>query len=291
MGKIDWTLVDDYEFVKLAGDLLARLGFIDVDYQGDGPDGGIDLFATELVPFTIQGKQAFKWAIQCKFSVAGKQRAVGDSEIRDVEGILRSDRYVAQAPRGYMLITTRRVGQNLVERLRGIDRQSQFRTTHIDGTRLEHLLGENPEIVQRYFSPTKQELLRHMGRPELVATPSPQTLGMPVVNVQVSALGNDRTVATPALIDSGASITVIPNRIVHELQIQPVKFVRIRTLDASVRSLGSYLIELQIENMPTERVEVVAADVPQGILGRDVLSKYSVLFDGTGAIRLWKREK
>src|SRR4051812_11026473 len=119
MKKIEWKLIDDFEFVHLAADVLRRLGFIDVHIQGDGPDGGFDLFATELVSFAISGSQPFRWGIQCKFSTSGRQRAVNDRDIRDVEGTLRSERFYAQHLRGYMLITNRRVSQNVIERLAG----------------------------------------------------------------------------------------------------------------------------------------------------------------------------
>jgi hypothetical protein len=89
---MDWTRLDDYIFVKLVGELLGRLGFVDIDFQGDGPEGGIDLFATELLPFTVQGRTPFRWAIQCKFSSDPKDKSVNDREVRDVEGLLRSER-------------------------------------------------------------------------------------------------------------------------------------------------------------------------------------------------------
>ena len=121
MKTIEWSQIDDYLFVKLVGEFLAKLGFVDIEYQGEGADGGIDLFATELVPYTIQGRVPFRWAIQCKFSEKGTAKAVNDSEIKDVEGILRSERYSAQDARGYMFVTNRRLVQNVIERLRGIN--------------------------------------------------------------------------------------------------------------------------------------------------------------------------
>ena len=86
MDDIQWSTIDDYLFVKIVGEVLARLGFVDIDYQGDGPDGGVDIFATELVPFAMQGRTPFRWAIQCKFSENGNESSVNDREIRDVEG-------------------------------------------------------------------------------------------------------------------------------------------------------------------------------------------------------------
>ena len=126
MSKINWSEIDDYLFVHLVSSLLMNTGFVDIDFQGDGPDGGIDLFASELIPFSIQGIRRLRWAIQCKFSSDTTRRSVSDRDVRDIEGILRSDRYQAQNIEGYLLITNRRITQNVIERLRGIDRQSQY---------------------------------------------------------------------------------------------------------------------------------------------------------------------
>ena len=50
-SEIDWKKIDDHEFVYLCSDLLEGIGFTDLQVHGDGPDGGLDLIATELVPF------------------------------------------------------------------------------------------------------------------------------------------------------------------------------------------------------------------------------------------------
>jgi hypothetical protein len=119
--SIRWEILDDHRFVQLVSDLLKRLGFVDIHIQGDGPDGGLDIIATELVSMTFQGARPFRWGIQCKFSNPGGRRAVTESEIRDVEGVLRSSRYQNHGLLGYMVITNRRVSQNVAERLLGID--------------------------------------------------------------------------------------------------------------------------------------------------------------------------
>ncbi len=115
MDSINWNLIDDSEFVYLVADLMRRRGFVDIQVQGDGPDGGLDLISTELIPFAVQGSQPFRWGIQCKFSTTGNKKSVNDGEIRDIEGILRSDRYSTHSLRGYMVITNRRITQNVIE--------------------------------------------------------------------------------------------------------------------------------------------------------------------------------
>lgn len=149
--NIDWKQIDHNSFVHLVGDLLRRLGFVDIDHQGDGPDGGIDIFATELVPFTIQGRVPFRWAVQCKFSSDPSDKSVNDREVRDVSGVLLSERYAEKRPKGYMLVTNRSIVQNVVERLRGIEGAMQFRTARVDGTQLTKLLEDQELLRDTYF--------------------------------------------------------------------------------------------------------------------------------------------
>lgn len=151
MIEINWTLLDNHKFVKLIANLLGRLGFVDIQIQGEGPDGGLDLFATEIVSFAFQGRRPLRWGIQCKFSASDLQKAVTPRDIQDVEGVLRSDRYSAHNLQGYMLVTNRRVSQNVVERLQGVDRNSNFRASYLDGEQLVLYLQEQAEILEDYF--------------------------------------------------------------------------------------------------------------------------------------------
>ena len=151
MIKLKWELLDDEWFVLLAADVLIARGYA-IQYQGAGPDGGVDIFATQtiLIGFDIQ---PFTWAVQCKFSRSpAKAKAVNDSEIKDIEGILRSSRYQTLKPRGYMLVTNRRIAQNVIERLRGVNDQTAFRTCAMDGKRLTTFLAENTKLVLEYFT-------------------------------------------------------------------------------------------------------------------------------------------
>jgi hypothetical protein len=65
MNKVDWKLIDENEFVHLVAELLREFGFTGIEVQGAGPDGGLDLFATEPVNFAIGGPTPFRWGIQC----------------------------------------------------------------------------------------------------------------------------------------------------------------------------------------------------------------------------------
>jgi len=290
MNNIDWSQLDDYLFVKLVGDLLARLGFVDVDYQGDGPDGGVDLFATELLPFTIQGRIPFRWAIQCKFSVRGVAASVNDSEVRDVEGILRSERYQAQESRGYMLVTNRRIVQNVVERLRGIDRKSQFRTARIDGPHLESLLSEHPELAERYLG-EKRYGPSGLGKPAVIVSPASGTsrLEPPSILVELGSPDGTRTLPEKvrAILDTGASMSVIPEEVVNKLALPAFGEVNIHTPSGGT-TLRSFMVRIGVERVGYFTVQVVAVDMPTVVIGRDILGRFSVLIRPDGGLELYK---
>lgn len=147
--NFDWSDLDEDSFVHLVGDLLSAEGH-DVKWQGAGPDGGLDLISSERVVFGFNDPQPFKWGVQCKFSWSPR-KAVNDTEVRDVMGILLSSRYQAEKLNGYMLVTNRRVSQNVVERLRGINDQTSFRTCVVDGTDLSLRLQSEGNVACKYF--------------------------------------------------------------------------------------------------------------------------------------------
>ena len=155
-SNLDWSLLDDELFVRLVADVLRSKRHTDIKIQGDGPDGGIDIISSELVSVGFNDPRPFKWAVQCKFS-SSTQKAVNDKDVWDVEGILRSSRYQSEKLSGYMLVTNRRVSQNVIERLRGIDEQSSFKTSVIDSAKLSLLLQEYKDVARKYFKGIKKK--------------------------------------------------------------------------------------------------------------------------------------
>lgn len=291
MDDIEWSTIDDYLFVKIVGEILARLGFVDIDYQGDGPDGGVDIFATELVPFAIQGRTPFRWAIQCKFSDTGLQNSVNDREIRDVEGILRPERYLAQDPRGYMLITNRRIVQNVIERLRGVDRRSQYRTARLDGAGLNSVLGDHPEISNRYFG-CKSVLDRRV--PQLVVTPvasgfSGKSLARVAMEIRTTDSGNTKAISSFGIIDTGAQITCIPRELVDEIGAPIVDEVNVHAVIGGATRIPCVRVDLVVERLLFRDVVVVAADVKYVLLGMDLLKGLSICIEPSGTVVVYDK--
>ena len=287
MDHIKWERIDDREFIHIVADLLRSIGFIDVHIQGDGPDGGLDLIATELVRFAIQGAQAFTWGIQCKFSKAGARKAVNDNEIKDVEGILRSDRYSGHRLRGYMIITNRRIVQNVIERLQGIDRGSQFRTASLEGVQLNRRLAEQPELIEKY-SQASPRRVEELGLPTLLQS-QVDDKARHLVAVEAWSEEDQPRRTVMAILDTGASMSVIPESTYRNVG-PSVCTVRKVTSAASTEPVlaQACILNLRIGDLVFRDHEVLVLNTHYAILGQDILKNYSVLFDGPNqAVKVW----
>ena len=289
---MDWRRLNDHIFVHLVADLLRRLGFADVQVQGSGPDGGLDLIATQLVSLGLQDRRPFRWGIQCKFSVSGTQSSVTDSDVRDVEGVLRSDRYARQQLRGYMLVTNRKVAQNVVERLQGIDQTSVFRTSWIDGPQLQHRLSEYSDLLQKYFGEISS-FIHDLGAPDIVV---PTSIGSGFVVEAVVGLPSGlpnveqrpHIKAVKALVDTGASWSAVPGPVLRELGAMPIDATMVVTV-GGVSKCHVYAVRFDFGTFEIPLVRVVSIDYDFAMIGRDILDEMVMLIDGPSRVaKLWR---
>lgn len=103
----------------------------------------------------------------------------------------------------------------------------------------------------------------------------------PFIYVTVSVPGQAaRSVRIPALIDSGADMTVIPPRLLTDLRLIRFSEVGIGGFRSAARPLDTFLVTLQIHDWMIEAVEVISGDDSYGILGRDVLNQFLLTLDG-----------
>ena len=285
-GALDWSILDDEAFVGLAADLLRRRGF-SVIPQGDGPDGGVDLFATEPLSFGFEDPKGFTWAVQCKFS-RKPSKAVSDSEIRDVEGVLRSARYASRSPKGYLLITNRRISQNVMERLRGIDEESNFRTSTLDGTRLGFLLQKQQDVVDQYFHSSSFPPIE-ASAVEVIW--DPETIAMPRLRVKVRAPNGSSFVSADAYLDTGSD-NVIPVELVTRLGLQPLRRVTVETYSGYYQA-NLYEATISImDKIILERIQLLEAEQARAkgfILGAPALKNLRFLWDGPSrTVKIWQ---
>jgi hypothetical protein len=86
-------------------------------------------------------------------------------------------------------------------------------------------------------------------------------------------------------VDSVADVTVIPQRIIDELQLVPLDHMPVGSFGGHVSIAVTYFVTLSIREFPAINLRVVAdRDEPHVLVGRDVLNRYRLLFDGPNLI-------
>jgi predicted aspartyl protease len=288
MKKIEWSRVDEYTFVYLVADLFRSLGFVDILIQGDGPDGGLDLMATELLSFAVQGAKPFRWGMQCKYSAKGSRRSVNDREISDVEGILRSDRYSTHDLGGYMLVTNRRISQNVIERLRGIDKRSPFRASYVDEALLSQLVSDKQKLMDKYFS-ALADITSDLGAPMAVGELRPKG-GRPVVPIKIRTHNCDEVIELKAIIDTGAVMSVVPLSVIERFRPLDYSYRRVRSATGET-TLRSVYLTISIGGSEYVDTEVLTGEFREALIGFDLLKQMTLVLDGpNGLVKLWKTE-
>ena len=98
-----------------------------------------------------------------------------------------------------------------------------------------------------------------------------------VLPVKVAGAGGRGDAVSPALVDTGADMSVIPVRLARDLRLPVVGELRVRGVTGSERVL-LYGVELEIAGI---RVPVQAAGIgTQMLVGRDVLNRWTLRFRG-----------
>lgn len=94
-----------------------------------------------------------------------------------------------------------------------------------------------------------------------------------------------------ALLDTGASSTLIPDHILQKIGGFPTgaRPRKIRGIDGNIQLVSEYAVEIYIDGRPNAHPHIIFArewKTPNNyiILGRDALDKHGILFDGIGII-------
>ena len=100
----------------------------------------------------------------------------------------------------------------------------------------------------------------------------------PLVEVTFSSGGKSRRV--PGIIDTGASVTQVPQPVVQFLGLRRTGEITFKNADDSEVTQPSYKAEVSFEGMDFELIEVVSSEFPLALVGRDILNGLITHLDG-----------
>lgn len=85
----------------------------------------------------------------------------------------------------------------------------------------------------------------------------------------------------PAQLDTAADLSVIPWQLAEELQLDQLGEFPALGLGGHLMMLPTFLVRIQIREMPPQLVKVLAGpEEPYVLLGRDVLNRFRITRDG-----------
>lgn len=102
----------------------------------------------------------------------------------------------------------------------------------------------------------------------------------PSLKVEVTRPFSDSSLELRARLDTGADMTVLPQRAVGELRLLPASRVSVSSFDGREGLKYTYFVNLSFSNFEYKMVEVIDGKRPDALLGRDVLNKLKTVLDG-----------
>jgi predicted aspartyl protease len=88
----------------------------------------------------------------------------------------------------------------------------------------------------------------------------------------------ERATAAPALVDSGADVTVLPQGLPEALGLPQVGEITVRGVGGATHRVPVYAVE--VEALGTRRIVEAAAVGGEMLVGRDLLNFWMVVLDG-----------
>jgi hypothetical protein len=110
----------------------------------------------------------------------------------------------------------------------------------------------------------------------------------PVIEVSLSipSQAGMPSVAVQALLDSGADMTVIPHKLVDQLQLRLVDVTQTSSYDGVQREEIIYSVRLSVPSVGSygTTLRVLSSKLDFVLLGRDVLNDWELLLDGKNQV-------
>ena len=150
----DWAQLDGKRFQELCAAVLSQEGY-EVENQGIGPDGGIDLIVTEHISLTIGRDHKYRWAVQAKYKQDPNQ-TVRPSDLGNIANLLV--RFKAD---GFLLITNARVTSKTYQQIRSVETAELRKyAAHVwEREQLESKLLKHRRLRQQFFTKVTRPLV------------------------------------------------------------------------------------------------------------------------------------
>ena len=102
----------------------------------------------------------------------------------------------------------------------------------------------------------------------------------PVVTVRLRTPGGHQNAALDGKIDTGADLCGIPEQVVIDLDLTPVRSVRAAGFAGASHDAVVYRVDVELDGMIFPRVEALAIGRPYVLVGRNVLRALVARVDG-----------
>lgn len=102
----------------------------------------------------------------------------------------------------------------------------------------------------------------------------------PFTEVSITNFATGQSVRLPGKVDTGAGITVIPERVVRDLVLPKAGEMLCQSYDGARTWHPVHYVDLDIAGCHLPRIKVVSTARNHVLLGRDVLNQFILTLDG-----------